>query len=318
MHVHQFIRILACFAIGLAIPSDSRGGDLKPYTLPPEARTGVEKLAASSDVLVLGEMHGTQEVPQLVAGLLAPLSELGYHNLAIEVPNNHQAAMLAWARRETETIPDFFANPNGDGRGNAQLLALVRIAAAPPFRWQIVCFDESESILEEKARVALTQTKQIEKAKGSELTVDDEMFAQWRERDAAMAFNLVRETKSLKPTEKTLAICGNIHARVTNDVRDPMLSKLWPSFAEMLKQGRPAWRVNSINIEFYSGAFFNEGKVRSIGKRPLEHAVIRSAGQSSGCTLVLSLPVATPATFGSEKPGSREDQVAKSQAGGDK
>jgi erythromycin esterase-like protein len=317
MRVHQFMIVLACFAIGLAIPSDSRGGELKPYPLPPEARTGVEKLAASSDVLVLGEMHGTQEVPQLVAGLLAPLSELGYHALALEVPNNQQAAVLAWARGETKTIPGFFAFPNADGRGNAQLLALARIAAVPPFRWQIICFDESELTLEKQARLALAQRKQTEKAKGSELAVDDEMFALWRERDATMAANVLRETKSLKPTEKTLAICGNIHARVTKDVRDPMLSKLWPSFAEMLKQRRPAWRVNSINIEFYSGAIFNEGKVRSIGKRPLEHAVIRSAGQS-GCTLVLSLPVATPATFGSEKPGSREDQVAKSQAGGDK
>jgi hypothetical protein len=187
VRVHHCVRALACFAIGLAISNDSCGGDLKPYPLPPEARTGIEKLAASSDLLVLGEIHGTQEVPQLVAGLLAPLSELGYHMLALEVPNNQQAAVLAWTRRETKKIPDFFANPNGDGRGNAQLLALARIAAAPPFQWQIICFDESESILEEKARLALTQKKQTEKAKGSELTVDDEMFALWRERDATMA-----------------------------------------------------------------------------------------------------------------------------------
>jgi hypothetical protein len=55
VRVHHCVRALACFAIGLAIPSDSCGGDLKPYPLPPEARTGVEKLAASSDVLLLGE-----------------------------------------------------------------------------------------------------------------------------------------------------------------------------------------------------------------------------------------------------------------------
>jgi hypothetical protein len=197
----------------------------------------------------------TDRMRSVQTGTRLPSTELGYHNLAIEVPNNHQAAVLAWARRETETIPNFFANPNGDGRGNAQLLALTRIAVAPPFRWQIICFDESESILEERARVALTQKKQTEKAKGSELKVDDEMFAQWRERDAT--------------------------------------------------------------IEYYSGGYFNEGKVQSIRKRPLEHAVVRSAGQS-GCSLELSLPVATPATFVSEKPGSRDGQVAKSQAGGDR
>jgi hypothetical protein len=121
MRVHHFTRFFACLAIGLAIPSDSCGSDLEPYALPPEARTAIEKLAADSDVLILGEFHGTQEVPQLVAGLLSPLTELGYHTLAIEVPNNHQAAVRARALGETEAIPDFFANPNGDGRGNAQL-----------------------------------------------------------------------------------------------------------------------------------------------------------------------------------------------------
>jgi hypothetical protein len=317
VRVQHFTKILACLAIGLASASDSCGGDLKPYSLPPEARIGFEKLAADSDVLVLGELHGTQEVPQLVAGLLAPLTELGYHTLAIEVPNNHQAAVRARALGETEAVTDFFANPNGDGRGNAQLLALTRIAASPPFRWQIICFDESESNLEKQERLAMTQGKETERAKGSQLTIDDRMFALWRECDAAMASYLLSETKSLQAKHKILAICGNLHARVTNDVGDPMLSKLWPSFAAMLKQGRPAWRVNSIDIEYYSGAFFNDGKVQSIRKRPLDHAVVRPAGQS-GCSLVLSLPVATPATFLSEKPGSRDTRAAKSPAGGDR
>ena len=317
MRAHHFLEVIPCLVVSVTILGDSRGGDLKPYALPPEVSTGVEKLAAKSDVLLLGEFHGTQEVPQLVASLLAPLSELGYHTLAIEVPNNEQSAVRAWARRETETIPNFFANPNGDGRGNAQLLALARIAAAPPFRWQIICFDESEWQMLKQASLALMQKKQPEKATGPQLTVDDRMVALWRERDATMAANVLTESKSLKPTEKILAICGNVHARVMKDEHDPMLSKLWPSFAEKLKQGRPSWRVNSINIEYYSGGFFNGGKVQPIRKRPLEHAVIRSAGQS-GYSLVLSLPVATPATFVSEKPGSHDEQGAKSQAGGNR
>ena len=225
--------------------------------------------------------------------------------------------MRARARGETETIPAFFAHPNGDGRGNAQLLALARMAASPPFRWRIICFDESESILEKQQRLAMTQKKRNEKAKVPQLTVDDEMFALWRERDAAMASNVLTETKSLEATDRILAICGNLHARVTNDGQDPTLSKLWPSFAGMLKQRRPEWRVNSINIEFYSGAYFNGGKAQSIRKRPLEHAVVRSAGQT-GWNLVLSLPVATPATFLSDKPGSNGGQAAKTQAGGDR
>jgi hypothetical protein len=300
VRVHLSAIICACLSNFLAIESDSYAGDLKLYPLPPAPKAAIENLAASSDLLILGEMHGTQEVPELVASLLAPLTELGYTTIAIEVPNNYQASLLAWARGKTEEVPAFFANPNGDGRGNAQLLALIRMAVSPPFRWQIICFDESESILEE-LRLALIQKKRTGGADVSQLAADDGI-ASWRKRDAAMATNLLRETKSLDATKKIVAICGNVHARVTNNTQEPMLSKLWPSFAAMLKQGQPAWRISSVNIELCSGAFFNGGKVQKINGRPLEHAVVRSAGQTE-YSLELSLPKASPATFLS-RPGT--------------
>ncbi|AGA28453.1 hypothetical protein [Singulisphaera acidiphila] len=294
VRVPHFVIALAYLLSSLAIPSVSYAADLKPYPLPPAARADIEKLAASSNVLILGETHGTQEVPELTASLLEPLAKLDYHILAIEVPNKEQASLLAWAHGKTERVPDFFANPSGDGRGNAQLLSLVRIAVSPPFRWQVICFDDTESMLEQQ-RLILMQKKPTGGAEAPQLTAEDGI-ALWRARDAAMAANLLRETKSLKTTSKILAVCGNLHARVTNDMQDPDLSKLWPSFAGMLKQGQPAWRVSSVNIEFYRGAFFNEGKVRTIQGRPLEHAVVRSADQT-GWNLELSLPEATPATF---------------------
>jgi hypothetical protein len=287
--------VLAGLSLCLATEGDSNASDLRPYPLPPAARARIEELAASSEVLILGEVHGTQEVPALVAGLLEPLTKLGYHTLALEVPNDVQASVLAWARGETERLPDFFTNPNGDGRGNTQLLALTRIAVSAPFRWQIVCFDESESI-QEKQYLALMQKKRAEGVDAPQLTADDGV-ALWRERDAAMASNLLREARSLKPAGKILAICGNIHARLTNDQQEPMLSQLWPSFAARLKQGQPAWRVSSVNIDFHGGAFFNEGKVQTFTERPLEQAVVRPAGQAGGWTLELGLPRATPATF---------------------
>ncbi len=245
-------------------------------------------------MLILGEMHGTQEVPELVAGLLGPLTKLGYRTLALEVPSNEQASLLKCLRGETERIPNFFAHPNGDGRGNAQLLALARIAASPPYHWQIICFDQSESDPESE-RPSRSQKKVAGKAAAPKFT-DDDMIVDWRERDATMASNVLREAAALKATNKILAISGNIHARTTNDTRQPMLSKLWPSFAAMLKQRQPSWRVHSVNIEFYSGEYFNDGKVQTLQKRPLEQPEVRPAGQT-GWDLVLSLPTATPATF---------------------
>jgi hypothetical protein len=129
-----------------------------------------------------------------------------------------------------------------------------------------------------------------------------------------MASNLLREAKSLKSTDKILTICGNVHARTKRDAEDPMLSNFWPSFAGMVKQGQPAWRVSSVDIEFSSRAHFNEGKVPTIWGRPIEHAEVRSAGQT-GWDLVLSLPGASPAKFLSPNPSSPDGHPARSQTG---
>ena len=290
--------LLACLLACHAIRGSSYAGDLKPYPLPPEARARIEDLAASSDVLILGEFHGTREVPELVAGLLAPLNERGYRVLALEVPNDQQAPLLAWARGETDRIPDFFAKPNGDGRGNVQLLELVRAAVSPPFRWQVVCFEDAESILEERFRALIQKNRAGES--GLAQMMSDDSVALWRENDAAMASNLLREIESLKSTGRILAICGDLHARTKRDAKDPFASKFWPSFAGMVKQGRPAWGVSSVCVEFSSGAYFNGGKVQTIRGRPIEHAEVRSAGQT-GWDLVLSLPKASPATLLSPK-----------------
>ena len=212
--------------------------------------------------------------------------------------------------RKSPENPRFFANPSGDGRGNAQLLTLTRVAVSRPFQWQIICFDQSEAVAE-KEPWSRIQPKQTLQADAHKLT-EGEMLADWRERDATMASNLLRESQSIKATKKVLAICGNLHARTRNDMHEPMLSELWPSFAAVLKQRQPALRVSSVNIEFHSGAFFNNGKVNAIRQRPLEHAVVQSAGQS-GCNLVLRLPMASPATLLSPKHGSRDDRASKSQ-----
>ena len=139
------------------------------------------------------------------------------------------------------------------------------------------------------------QKKRAEGADAPQLTAEDE-DALWRT-DAAMALNLLREATSLKATGKILAICGNIHARLGNDQRVPMLAQLWPSFAARLKEGRPAWRVSSVNVEFHGGAYFNEDKVQAFHERHLEQPVVRPATMTGWYDVDLCLPRATPATF---------------------
>ena len=66
-----FIVVVVVFGstvVGQSIP------ELVPYALPPKTEQALVNLAGETDVLILGELHGTQEVPAVATALLAPLS----------------------------------------------------------------------------------------------------------------------------------------------------------------------------------------------------------------------------------------------------
>ncbi len=106
---------------------------LEPYPLPSKVRQALVELAGKSDILILGELHGTQEVPAIAVALLEPLAKQGYRALALEIPSDQQGPLSDWATGKTDAIPSFFAEPSPDGRGNVQALSLIRIALSPPF-----------------------------------------------------------------------------------------------------------------------------------------------------------------------------------------
>jgi hypothetical protein len=72
------------------------------------------EIAAQSDFLILGEFHGTQEMPALAASLLTPLTKLGYNVLALEVPSDQQVPLTAWAMGKTTKVPSFFTRQGSD------------------------------------------------------------------------------------------------------------------------------------------------------------------------------------------------------------
>ena len=268
-----------------------------PLPLPDDVRQSLANAAQNCDVLVLGEIHGTREVPAIVAGLLEPLNALGYRAIALEVPHDEQAAIEAWATGTTKTIPTFFLQPPSDGRGNEQLLAFVRSALRPPYEWTLICFDESEA----DAMQRLTERF----PKGAEgniyelagkLTPDD-MVALSNQRDAAMARYLAEGRANVPPQSKVVAICGNVHARTANHAAsDSQLAALWPSLAANLKRDTPASRVLSINVRPFSGEFFNGGQVHKLGHRPLAQVEMRMTPDADW-EAELNLPQATAATF---------------------
>ena len=256
---------------------------LKPYPLPSGVQHAVNELAAEADVLVLGETHGTREVSEVAAALLAPLAQLGYRALAVEVPKDQQASLTAWATGETSTVPSFFAQPWEDGRGSIEALTLIRTALSGPFGWKLICFD----VTGEDLRLEMTDG----------IESDQMMIAFSLRRDALMAANLSAQLRQLGPHAKALAICGDLHARTANHPGpDKPYTALWPSLAAVLQSDDPGLRVRSIRIRPQSGAFFNGGKVHTFTEEPLERAIAIRTPEGDW-TMVLRLPYSTPATF---------------------
>jgi hypothetical protein len=224
-----------------------------------EVIKAVITLAEQTHILIFGEIHGTQEVPQLVSDYLERLQPLGYGALALEIPYSEAETLWRWATGETQGIPQFFSHPSGDGRGNEQVLALVRKATQLNFR--VFCFDA-------------------------------ELAGNWQERDRIMAENLLNKWEHTCPEKKVVCICGNLHSRLSpsSHTRDPY----WPSFATNLQILKPDVVVQSINIVFHQGAFFNL-RVQRLNNKPITDAYV-THDINDGHSLSLHLPKATPAT----------------------
>ncbi len=245
---------------------------LPPYPLPPDVRQVLLSLAAESDVLFFGEMHGTQEVPRLIATLLPDLALLGYRGLALEMPADTREPLAAWGADTAQPVPAFFATPSYDGRGNAQALALVRAALqSDASLWELFCFDAAP----------------------------DQKWDGWTARDAGMANNLADQRRKHCPGDKVVAICGNMHSRlVRKSAPGDWAYDFWPALAAVVTEREPSLAVRSVNVVFRTGTFYNV-EVRTLGGpggEPLAQAYVAGDGNSEH-TLDLHLPTATAATF---------------------
>jgi hypothetical protein len=126
MRMSGFLAVV--FLTGVAAYAQELTPTLPPYPLTADITRSFGEIAAQSDLLILGEFHGTEEVPALAVSLLTPLTKLGYNVLALEVPSDQQARPTAWATVKTAKVPSLFTRPSGDGRANIQLLTLIRTA----------------------------------------------------------------------------------------------------------------------------------------------------------------------------------------------
>ncbi len=247
---------------------------LDPLALPPTVDRAVLALAARCDLLLFGELHGTREVPALIAGLLDQLGGLGYGGLGLEVPSDQRQALANWAVGNTIEPPRFYAQPSRDGRGGSEGLELVRQAAA--LGWQVLCFDQAVGEPEQS----------------------------WAGRDAWMAHNLLEQWAALCNGRRVVAICGSLHARlapahgVGRILRKAITigEERWPSLAAGVRLRQPTLAVGAIDIRFAAGAYVNMGE-RRIFPRPGAQTGPWVRAAQPAFTLELWLPRANPATF---------------------
>jgi hypothetical protein len=246
-----------------------------PVVLSANVEQSVLELAGRCDLLLFGELHGTREVPALIAGLLSKLAELGYGGLGLEVPSDQRQLLADWAVSKRQEPPPFYAQPSKDGRGSREVLELAKQAATAG--WATLCFDQAS----------------------------DQPMQRWAERDAWMAYNLLEQWAALCNGRRVAAVCGSLHARlapaegVHRLLRKAISSgdERWPSFAAAVHQRQPALAIGAINVRFAAGAYVNMGQ-RTIFPRPGASAAVpwvRSA--EPAYTLELWLPRANPATF---------------------
>jgi len=301
---------ICALAIRAQVAAQTPAIQIEAYALPEKVRQGVGDLAAESDVLVLGEMHGTQEVPAVAVALLEPLAKLGYGALALEIPASEREALTNWALGKSKTIPRFFAEPWADGRANVQALALIRTALSPPYSWKLICFDMSEEDAAEFNKEADPKD-----AKGD--VAADDGVAGFVQRDAMMAKHFAKQRTEFGDKTKVLAICGGMHARTSKGrtagdaekrAMEASMNKYWPCFAAALAVNHPEWQVRSVHVVPHGGSFFAvmsvegkdeplEGKVHPVrSKRRLAEAEAH-ASTDAPWNWELNLPRATPATF---------------------
>ena len=125
----------------------------------------------------------------------------------------------------------------------------------------------------------------------------DDIVALSMQRDATMAKNFAAEREKLPTKYKVVAVCGNVHARTANHApAESPMKPLWPSFAAVLKRDHPHWQVRSINVQAFSGEYFNGGKVNKFGERPLAKVEARPTA-GGDWDWELDLPRASAATF---------------------
>lgn len=206
-------------------------------------------------ILIIGELHGTEEAPALVATLVQRLAKEGVVTVGLEVP-----------RQEQDRIDEFLRSDGGP-------CALSELLAGDFWRVEAENSDGRRS----QAMVQLLETIRAARALGVPLTVatldDVEFHTKDRDRHQGIADRIVELGKELVH-EPVVVLVGNYHARLAplsgpeTAVGEDMEELPVPTAARIT--GVP---LTSVNVTASSGKFWacrgagSCGPIELTGKR---------------------------------------------------
>lgn len=243
-----------------------------------EAAAQIAEHAAGHRLVVLGELHGTAEIPALAARLASAYTQQGPLTLALEVPHTEQPE-----------IDRYLDSDGGD--------AAWRALAGTPF-WQ-VSDDQHDGRRSVQMRQLIEVVRAL-RAQGAAVDVlaydvgKDEADAHdhhWR--DARMAANL--RAALVQQPGVTLVLSGNVHAMRTRPSWAPPELQLAP-MASLLLDLQPF----TVNITAASGQFWAclEGRCQALPARTqMQQPLLRSTEPERVYDLILQLPELSIATL---------------------
>lgn len=194
---------------------------------------GAKALLASGAVVMLGEMHGTAEIPAFVGTLACHAARAGLPvHLGLEIPHTEQAA-----------IDQYLAGAGTDAAREALLAGA---------HWQGDMQDGRSSV----AMLGLIEQMRRLRARGMEVAVfafDVEAAGEipWNERDAKMAERILARA-TVHPRALVLTLTGNLHNRKAPGL--PWDDSLVPMGVHVAAGHA---RVTSLDVRYAAGDAWN-------------------------------------------------------------
>lgn len=243
-----------------------------------QAAAHIVEQAGSHRLIVLGELHGTSEIPALAGALVAHYAAAGVVTLALEVPHDEQPALDRYldsdggvdAWRALATTPFWqVSDDQHDGRRSVamrQLIEHVRALRSQGHSVAVLAHDVS----------------------GTEALAHDH---HWR--DTQMAANLRAAIERTPGT--VLVLTGNVHAMRTRPAWAPAELQLAPMTSQ-LRDLEPF----AVNLTGASGQFWGclEGRCQALPARTvMAEPLLRLRAPDRVYDLVLQLPQLSIATL---------------------